>query len=407
MEFLVILGRNPALSLAEVRAVFGFDALRVSDDVALLTLEKESAWDAQEHFQRLGGALKIAVVQTKIAAKEMPQTLGRLLERWRESVGLGRIEIGVSVHGSHERDVALLRRQAYAALLSYKAHAREQGQQVRVVTSREKTLSSVVVFKNRLLDPHRGRELLIVGMQKDVLIGSTLAVQDFEGQSHRDYGRPRRDPKRGMLPIQLARIMVNLALPKPCGTLLDPFCGIGTILQEALLLGHTVIGSDIDPHAIGGTRVNLEWLSGSSLRGVERRSNPVLFCADIRNLAKHLRDYSVDAIATELDLGPLIRGNPTPARVEEIRAKLLPLYRDAFRVFAQVLKPGSRAVIALPAWRVGNQTLFAVDDLAIFMNIGFKLLITSYQLPARRTYLYGRPDQRVWREIVVCERISS
>ncbi|WP_438449437.1 TRM11 family SAM-dependent methyltransferase [Gorillibacterium sp. sgz5001074] len=62
------------------------------------------------------------------------------------------------------------------------------------------------------------------------------------------------------LNTRIARALVNLALPDPDrdGTrLLDPCCGIGTVLVEALSMGLDASGSDVNPLAVKGARINL------------------------------------------------------------------------------------------------------------------------------------------------------
>ena len=45
------------------------------------------------------------------------------------------------------------------------------------------------------------------------------------------------------------------------GLILDPFCGSGTVLQEALLMGFTqVAGTDLSPKAITDTKENIAWI---------------------------------------------------------------------------------------------------------------------------------------------------
>lgn len=67
----------------------------------------------------------------------------------------------------------------------------------------------------------------------------------------RDYGRPARDARVGMLPPKLAQIMLNLSVKdEKSGTVLDPFCGTGVLLQEAALAGFDFIGSDIEPRMV-------------------------------------------------------------------------------------------------------------------------------------------------------------
>ena len=62
------------------------------------------------------------------------------------------------------------------------------------------------------------------------------------------------------MPPRLARMMVNLSACTAGKTLLDPFCGVGTILQEALLEKAMVVGMDVNPWCVKAATENLEWL---------------------------------------------------------------------------------------------------------------------------------------------------
>lgn len=59
------------------------------------------------------------------------------------------------------------------------------------------------------------------------------------------------------LGTRLARAVANIAVPKPLGiTAIDPCCGIGTVVIEALSMGIHIVGRDINPHIIQGAREN-------------------------------------------------------------------------------------------------------------------------------------------------------
>ncbi|MGF7049515.1 tRNA G10 N-methylase Trm11 [Paenibacillus sp. DS2015] len=59
------------------------------------------------------------------------------------------------------------------------------------------------------------------------------------------------------LGTRLARAAVNIAIPKPLGiTAIDPCCGIGTVIIEALSMGINIVGRDLNPHIIQGARAN-------------------------------------------------------------------------------------------------------------------------------------------------------
>lgn len=60
------------------------------------------------------------------------------------------------------------------------------------------------------------------------------------------------------LNTRVARAVVNIAVPNPEGIkAIDPCCGIGTVLVEALSMGIDIEGSDRNPLVLGGTRENI------------------------------------------------------------------------------------------------------------------------------------------------------
>ncbi|XXM73003.1 TRM11 family SAM-dependent methyltransferase [Lysinibacillus sphaericus] len=61
------------------------------------------------------------------------------------------------------------------------------------------------------------------------------------------------------LGTRVARAVVNIAAPETEGVkLIDPCCGIGTVLVEALSMGIEIIGSDRNPLILSGVRENME-----------------------------------------------------------------------------------------------------------------------------------------------------
>ncbi len=88
--------------------------------------------------------------------------------------------------------------------------------------------------------------------------GQWLLGQLWQGESvwlqHND--KPRHYSTA--LSTRVARAVVNIAMPQIEGhTLLDPCCGIGTVLVEALSMGINITGSDLNPLAVQGARENL------------------------------------------------------------------------------------------------------------------------------------------------------
>lgn len=60
------------------------------------------------------------------------------------------------------------------------------------------------------------------------------------------------------LSTRVARAVANIAVPHPEGVrAIDPCCGIGTVLVEALSMGINIVGRDINPRVVLGSRKNI------------------------------------------------------------------------------------------------------------------------------------------------------
>jgi len=91
---------------------------------------------------------------------------------------------------------------------------------------------------------------------------------------------------------KLARCMVNLAQPRKGELVLDPFCGTGSFLVEAGLIGCRILGFDAVQRMVEGTLQNL------SHYGLEPEA---IALADARRLP--LADSSIDCVVTDPPYG--------------------------------------------------------------------------------------------------------
>lgn len=379
----LILGRQPELSFAEALAVGrrdGFSVHTAAVDVA----RTEGVKDPAALLQRLGGTVKVAEALGDYDGRVEP--FGQKVEALQPE---GKIVFGVSGHGGKN-----VSRTAERFMLELKKTLVAAGRSVRFVRGQDGKLSSVVVAKQKVM------EFLFVETPDGVLVGRTLAVQDFEDYSERDYGRPARDARSGMLPPKLARMMVNLAGVPPTATLLDPFCGSGTVLQEAALLGFTnIIGSDNSETAVKHSKENLLW----------KKKMARMLHTSVASLPKELHGTTVDAVVTEPYLGPPQRGRES---LSSIIAELSALYRTAFATFAEIVKPGGRVVFLFPVFYRGVET-FPIPSIDGIVGASFKKIaplsydaeeLYASRLSPRGTLVYHRPGQKVGREVVLLER---
>lgn len=399
-DLLVMLGRQPELSLAELVAVSGREPNTISQLTSDIALVKNVAHPT-EWFARFGGLQKVSTVLTTIPASSLNEAT--LLDVLRPFVPEEqRLTFGVSVHGAGKVASTV---NTYVRNLKKTLVA--EGHSIRFLKAKNNVLTSVVVEKQLL--SRNGVELLCVIHGSSVTIAQTLAVQDFEAFSERDYGRPGRNARSGMLPPKLARMMINLARVPEEGTVFDPFCGSGTILQEAAILGvENIIGSDNSDRAIKETEQNFTWLREN--HGVE--ATPNVFQADILSLHSKLPARSIDAIVTEPFLGPPATGNETHDVFAKRAQELGTLYLRAFTAFHPLLKPHGTIVFLFPVFFVNAKPMF-LQCLDPILLKGYKLVqpLTPDLVPAikdrltyRHTLLYRRPGQHIGREVLMFEK---
>lgn len=388
-QYIAELGRHPELSLAEWRAVGeAYDVtLRVGARHAAFALI-ESATELPVGFtERLGGTVRVTTV---IHAGEGRPNEDEVIHAVREAV-TNQHPLGKRIFGLSSAPLA-----AQAALpspaklrawgLSIKKLLRTDGS-IRLMTATTRLLSPAAITHNNVIGT--GGDFILFIDRAHWYLTRTTFVHDFEGQAYREFKRPASDAKSGMLPVQLARILVNLSGKKD-GTILDPFCGSGTILTEAMLLGWPrILGSDTSPQAVEAAQANAAWTK----KNVPGAILPTITIARAERLAEQLPHASVDAIVTEPSLGPPLRGAVRRDELLATTKQLRTLYRQALSNFHTILKDDGRIVMIFPFFRDAN--LGTAPGSADLVAVGFDLV--SQQR-------YARPDARVARDILILDK---
>ncbi len=91
----------------------------------------------------------------------------------------------------------------------------------------------------------------------------TLGGRWYFGTYHKNQATWFRQMKKPRsysiaLSTRVARAAVNMAVPQPAGIrAIDPCCGIGTVMVEALSMGIDIVGRDINPFIAAGARTNI------------------------------------------------------------------------------------------------------------------------------------------------------
>lgn len=383
--FVAILGRLPKLSIAELEAIFGKSHVRaVSYGAAIVDTDELS-------IDSLGGSLKCGKVIHTVPADNRP-TLERA-SHWIThtyihqllAVG-GKITLGISTYG-----LSTSPRQLQKIGLLLKTSMKKHNVSLRLIPNTTTELSTATSHNNKLGLSPKKRELFIIKTDNGaIIIAESNGAQNITAYARRDRNRPRRDAFVGMLPPKLAQIMVNVAVGNAAkATILDPFCGTGTVLQEALLKRYDVCGSDLSQKMIDYTTENIAWLQSKyhitgTVRNLEQADAMTHQWSEAQQL---------DAVVCETYLGQPFSAPPSPKKLHEVTGNCNHIITNFLRNIHSQLTPGTTLCIAVPAWRDASHNLTHLPLIKDLKKLGYIL-----QQPP---LIYSRSDQVVVREILL------
>ncbi len=380
---LFFFGRTPELSLVELRT-FAPTAELIQEAIAVV--HEEVHVDGvlvtdRELIELLGGTVKIARLCQIVPSLEAEQ----LIKYLKGQDVSTRHTFAISGYGVSLGSI----RQLASDIKSLFSGANISA---RFLLPREGTaVSSVAIEKER------ADELVLIHHGEEYIVGQTTAIQPFESWSKRDFGRPYADPKAGMLPPKIARMIVNIALGSDAKgkTLMDPFCGMGTVVQEALMRGVNAIGTDIDGETIAKSKKNISWV----LHEYGLKTNARLETSDATHIDAIVGKESLDAIATEPFLGSSKIGErkiTDTKSIANIIKGLEKLYIGCLKNWACILKKGSLIAIAFPSFVIGGRVYSVKKVVDTCENLGY----TCKQGPL----IYSRPQAIVQRNFYIFQK---
>lgn len=397
MQFIAILGRQPELGIAELERVYGdnsIDVMNGSDAVMLDVPVKP------DDLKRLGGSIKLAKVlsiQDSTDWRSLERYLTKSVPEHLKYVPDGKLHLGLSVFGLNVRvdDIN-------ATALRLKKIIRNHGRSVRVVPNKSTALNSAQVLHNKLAADH-GWELIFVRNGGKTVLAQTIAEQDIDAYAARDQVRPARDARVGMLPPKLAQIMVNLAIGRwlledgKKIAVLDPFCGTGVVLQEALLMDYVVSGTDLSDKMIDYSKKNLEWLSAKFHIPI---ANSHLEQGDATS---HRWNTPIDAVVSETYLGQPFNTPPSPDKLSEVRNTCDTIISKFLENLANQIQSGTTLCLAIPAWRDNSGRFSTLQLNKKLVQLGYEKVRLKHVV--LNNILYYRPDQVVARELLILKKL--
>lgn len=427
MKYLAVLGRQPEISIAELEALLGGSCRTLPSPMlhslrggvpsgpspAYAMFSSESRID----INRLGGIIKLAV-----KLESMPM-------EYLQDLPEGKLTVGVSDYSKNAS-----RQTAQKEALKLKRILIKQGRSVRVVENKDAALSTATSLHNAL-NGNNPRKVEFIKIDQDWY--RVVGVQNIDAYAKRDQGRPARDAKVGMLPPKLAQILINLCGSlKPGSRILDPFCGTGVVLQEALLMGYQAYGTDIDERMVEYTNKNLKWLMrrdtmhllGGSCRtfsspisllldgGPPPGASPAhvtheesvsnnnvfretLFQVFSGDATSFKWEQPIDAVACEGYLGKPFSKIPTDMELKKQKQECGAIILGFLKNLAGQIRENTPVTIAIPAWLRTNGEYERLDILDQIENLGYNVNNKSLE-----GLLYHRKDQIVARDIIILRK---
>ena len=404
---IAILGRQPSIGIAELESVFGGEKIRVLGDYAcLIKTEKLNV----SHF---GSILKTGRVVFEVNSTDWHDVSKKITQIFERDFAdfSGKITLGISSYGLKIRANEISKT---GTIIKHKL--KNHGVSVRIIPSKTAALSTAISHNNKLGLSEKKIEILAVRGGKKTIVALSEGAQNITSYAKRDQNRPKRDTFVGMLPPKLAQTMLNLGagenqpqiqalfggknfeIPE---IILDPFCGTGTVLQEALLKGFEVNGTDLSEKMIEFSKENSEWF----LREFKPHGEiGKIYQADATD-EKWSFAKNLSTVVCETYLGQPFSAPPSPKKLEEVREICNRIISNFLKNLATQIPDGTQICIAVPAWKTQNGD-FSHLPLVDFLNeLGYNR--KEFMRVKPQDLIYYRENQVVARELLVLIRSKN
>lgn len=399
MKYIAVLGRLPKISLAEIQAIYDPNAKLIGPELAAFETNKAVSID------RLGGSIKLGQI--------FSSNFRELAEMINTKKPEGKITIGVSsyaLNSNHKNKKSAVENLVRRKAMELKSLLKKLGRNVRVVEARGPEISSATAFHNNLGEKPGAEEVILVGSETYLSLG----VQNIDKYRERDQMRPARDAKVGMLPPKLAQILINLGGEiDESKKVLDPFCGTGVVLQEALILGQPVVGSDLNPRMMEYTQKNLDWLLEKKARFFKikpelvEQKNQFLDSIHTGDATDFVwpKTSEIGLVACECFLGSPMSKPPVEIKLKDEKQNCKRIILGFLKNLAKQIEDDTPVVIAVPAWLREDGSYSRLSIIDEITDMGYNL--AKFQGLSQSDMIYYREGQIVAREIIVLRKSKA
>ena len=361
MKYLFILGRNPKLSIMELKSYFEKEKNKIlnenlKENGLLLELEKEIE---ENLIDKLGGTISIGIVLSKINELDKINIYNGTKNKFNYCIW------------------------QFSKRIEEVSDILKKRFKLEKLKATEKKIKNLIKLQNGEKAQNISSKLINEEyFVYDNFFGKIIQKNNYEEIEKRDMKKPVRRESLSISP-RIAKIMINLSQIKEGETLLDAFCGIGVILEEALTQSIKVIGIDKDKKAISGAKTNLKWFKFN-------KENYELINED----SSIVKTEKVSGMCSEPDFGKTLKKIPTK---EKAKTTIKTFENLMIKVINNLKNNvGGKIVFTAPLIRIGKKRI----------GCNFEKISKQTSLNLKEGFPIPefRHNQIVGREIVVLEK---
>jgi len=393
-KYLFVLGRNPLLSIAEILVYLKtrkieFKLEEKEKDSVLIT---SNELKPKELIHDLGGTVKIAEILFEGNLKEIKEKIEEkeLLEWMNE-----KFYFALNFYGKEseqKNEIEKFFKNKFKSLKKKAFYRKAKKHKIQGFNSSPSQVHSWNLIKEQ--------SDFVFFKGKKLYFGLTIECFNPKELRDRDNKRPEQQVLYSVS-LRLARILINLSQVKKGETLLDPFCGIGTVLQEAMFNGINVLGVELDNKMAGMARKNLSWFE----KKYNTKTKWTVIQGDSSFVKETLQGRKFEAIASEPFLGPYLKIKPREKEAKKIIEELGRLYFAFFKKLALIVK-NQRIAIILPEIVCSNGKKIPLTE-KVFSSYFKSVNPISWIDKKAFPFTYMEKESNITRKIYLLERIKS
>lgn len=267
------------------------------------------------------------------------------------------------------------------------------------------------LLRKKIIDD--GIEFILWYRKDDVILCQTEEVINIDSFAKRDKDRPHKRLLL-LLGLALARTMVNLvSIEKNNHNLpiYDPFCGMGSIIQEAYILGLNAMGSDIDESCVTRSKENLKWISQTL--GKNFRTNYGIFPSDkifkMDLTAPNfplLQEFNGSIVAEPNLLTPL-KSYPTSFEAKKMISQFEENYNRYLKEIYQILPTDGICVLIFPQIHTAENIRLSLEIGRLINKYNFKICeIKANNAISPAFFIHAWKNPIIERQILIFKKVK-